>query len=58
MVILPPLLWLVIVSRYPFRYGLKGLWVLVGAPLAFYNVASVAIWMWGCSHHPTINTCP
>jgi hypothetical protein len=38
----PPFLWLAIVSRYPFRYGLVGLWPLIGAPLAFYRLAVFA----------------
>ncbi len=28
----PPFLWLAIVSRYPFRYGLVGLWPLLERP--------------------------
>jgi hypothetical protein len=58
MVMVPPLLWLAIVCRYIVRYRAVGLWLLIGAPLAFYNVAMVASWIWDCSHYATIQMCP
>jgi len=40
--LVPPFLWLAIVSRHLVRYGLGGLWPLIGAPLAFYRLAMFA----------------
>lgn len=54
----PPLLWLLALGIGIIRYRALGLWLLIGAPLALFNLAMFAWWMWDCNYHRGITGCP
>jgi len=58
MVLGPLIGWLLILSVGLPRYGRQALWALLGAPVAFFNVINFGFWLWTCTHHPTIGSCP
>jgi hypothetical protein len=44
MVLWPLFLWVLVLCLGVVQHRLQGLWLLIGAPLAFYNVISLALW--------------
>jgi hypothetical protein len=54
----PPLLWVLMLGAGLIRYRTRGLWLFIGAPLALFNLAKLAWWMWVCTYHPGADGCP
>jgi len=50
------LAWFATLVIFPFRYRKKGLWFLVGAPLALYWPFVLFMIGWACAHD--VHNCP